>query len=74
MIVDLSNSFVIFFSFLFMSNFFNEFHLLDLGKHEHEFGNRLLRGMVDEFYMFDCPLPRLEILVLMHHCKIYWSK
>ena len=57
-----------------MSNFFNEFHLLHLGKHEHEFGNRLLRGMVDEFYMFDCPLPRLEILVLMHHCKIYWSK
>ncbi|XP_057309168.1 uncharacterized protein LOC130647358 isoform X2 [Hydractinia symbiolongicarpus] len=45
-----------------------------IGKHEHKFGNRLLRGMVDEFFIFACSLPRLEILVLMHHCKIYWKK
>ena len=54
-----------------MGKFFNEFHLLHSGKHN---GIRLLRGMVDEFYMFDCPLSRSEILVLMHHCKSYWSK
>ncbi|XP_047144561.1 uncharacterized protein LOC100203132 isoform X2 [Hydra vulgaris] len=44
-----------------------------IGKHEHPFGNRLLRGMIDEFYIFSCELPRIEVLVLMHHCKIYWK-
>jgi len=45
-----------------------------IGKHEHPYGDRLLRGMVDEFFIFGCALPRLEILVLMHHCKIYFGK
>lgn len=49
-------------------------HFLFPGKHMHPFGDRVLRGMVDEFFIFDCPLPRLEILVLMHHCKVYFSK
>ena len=53
------------------SNFFNELRLSHVGKH----GNtRSLRGMVDEFYMFNCPLQRPDVLALMHHCKIYWSK
>ena len=54
----------------YMRNFFNEFHLLFSGK----YGRRVLRGMVDEFYMFDCPLQQPDILTLMRHCKIYWSK
>lgn len=44
------------------------------GKHEHPYGDRLLRGTVDEFFIFGCALPRLEILVLMHHCKLYFGK
>ena len=45
-----------------------------IGRHKHQFGNRLLRGMIDEFYIFPCELPRLEILVLMRHCHVYFSK
>ncbi|XP_048589917.1 neurogenic locus notch homolog protein 2 isoform X2 [Nematostella vectensis] len=45
-----------------------------IGKHEHIFGSRLLRGMVDEFFIFPGELPRLEILVLMRHCKVYFTK
>eukprot|EP00795_Rhopilema_esculentum_P008194 gene8194-14126_t len=45
-----------------------------IGKHEHPYGDRLLRGMVDEFFIFGCALPRLEVLVLMHHCKLYFGK
>ena len=54
----------------YMRNFFNEFHLFCSGN----FRKQVLRGMVDEFYMFDCPLQRPDILTLMHRCKIYWSK
>ena len=46
---------------------------LSTGRHKHQFGNRLLRGMIDEFYIFPCELPRLEILVLMRHCRVYFS-
>eukprot|EP00794_Sanderia_malayensis_P004400 gene4400-4989_t len=45
-----------------------------IGKHEHPYGNRLLRGMVDEFFIFNCALPRIEVLVLIHHCKLYFGK
>lgn len=45
-----------------------------IGRHKHQFGNRLLRGMIDEFYIFPCELPRLEILVLLRHCRVYFSK
>ena len=31
-------------------------------------------GSVDEFLIFPCALPRLEVLVLMHHCKVYFSE
>ena len=48
--------------------------LISAGRHKHPFGNRLLRGMIDEFYIFPCELPRLEILVLMRHCRVYFSK
>ncbi|XP_022799980.1 uncharacterized protein LOC111337872 [Stylophora pistillata] len=44
-----------------------------IGRHKHQFGNRLLRGMIDEFYIFPCELPRLEILVLMRHCRVYFT-
>jgi len=44
-----------------------------IGRHKHPFGNRLLRGMIDEFYIFPCELPRLEILVLMRHCRVYFT-
>jgi hypothetical protein len=48
--------------------------IIFVGKHEHVFGSRLLRGMVDEFYIFPGELPRLEIIVLMRHCKVYFCK
>ncbi|XP_067047616.1 uncharacterized protein [Acropora muricata] len=44
-----------------------------IGRHKHQFGNRLLRGMIDEFYIFPCELPRLEILVLLRHCRVYFK-
>ena len=63
-----------FFSLIYISNFFNELHLSHSGQRGNKSGRRLLRAMIDEFYMFDCPLKRPEILELMHHCKVYWSK
>ena len=44
------------------------------GRHRHPHGDRLLIGLLDEFFIFPCPLPRLEVLVLMHHCKVYFSE
>ncbi|XP_068705792.1 uncharacterized protein [Montipora foliosa] len=44
-----------------------------IGRHAHPFGSRLLRGMIDEFYIFPCELPRLEVLVLMRHCRVYFK-
>ena len=48
------------------------FMFISSGKHEHLFGSRLLRGMIDEFYIFPCELSRLDILVLMRHCRVYF--
>ncbi|XP_028405849.1 uncharacterized protein LOC114528425 isoform X2 [Dendronephthya gigantea] len=45
-----------------------------IGKHEHPYGARVLRGMVDEFSIFPSELSRLQILVLKTHCKVYYNK
>ena len=54
-----------------MPNFFNEFYFSSSGKHKD---GRLLSGMVDDFYMFNCSLSQPRISEIMHHCKICPSK